>query len=476
MPNPLEKTMLTVLLSITLTFSVAGTATAKSLRYGTVYLAKFENLLANQILLDEINKKGISRPLQLQLQDMELKWLRSLDRFRTHNPTNAKTLAEQVLQNQVSESNQELQTANNQGKSQAEMQEMAQAMKDKVNAQQALMIRLVQEIFSSGKLANALAKVASKNKIDVVLDRRGLLVSPKGKLDFAYDLNHDLAEDLNLSSQGFAIPESKPEPQDLRAGFYEGANASSDVQKLQAVGVPLANQRGINLLVDSRSILIGNKLYSGSNLTSEIVAAAPAGSESAATASSAPPPVEAAPSPSDTLKGDPNLPSRTAPAVTQSQATPQTNNAYRPQTSAPQASSVWQSSDAEPVGMPQYFATTNVNPNGGNNAVNAYAEAEMISTPNPNLFSVRGFHSLCACKGAFNVRMKLLRANCKSPFNDEMYPVECYYNSATRTFNCSGHGKSLVMSQVGARPKAISSYDWNLDFYTSIPMPAVPMN
>lgn len=265
-----------VLLSIILQLPFNCAASAKSMRYGIIFVAKFENLLANEILLDEISKTHVPHVTQLAEQEAMLTWLRSLDRNRTHSTANAKYLAELVLRNQVELGNQKLQQEKNQGKSDAELQQTANNLKSIINAEQALLTRLVQEIFGSGKLGKALTNVASKNNVDVVLDRRGLFVTPQGKMMFAGDLNLAMCQELGVDSTKI-VPEaaSNPSSQSLKLGYFDRYKVETDEQKLRPLIVPMALKKGINLLVDTQAILFGIENFAGTNLTNDILAVAP---------------------------------------------------------------------------------------------------------------------------------------------------------------------------------------------------------
>lgn len=254
------------------TFSSA--AMAKSLRYGLIFTFKLENLLANQILMDEIAKTGVSRATQLAEQEMMIGWLRCLDRHRAYGPNNAKYFAEQAIRAAAGANNAKLSELVNQSHPQAG--ELSQKMIEAVTAEQKLFQRLVQEIFASGKLSNAIVVAANKNKIDVVIDRQALYVSPKGKNDFAYDLNLALAQELNVPAGQFPMPEEKPEAESLSIGFFDGSKVNTNVAGLSSLVLPIAKNKGLNLVVDSRGILLGNTNYRGTNLTNDMIAVAPA--------------------------------------------------------------------------------------------------------------------------------------------------------------------------------------------------------
>lgn len=265
-----------VLFAIFLQLPFNCAASAKSMRYGIIFLAKFESLLANEILLDEISKTHAPHVTQLAEQEAMLQWLRSLDRNRTHNPDNAKYLAELVLKSQIELGNQKLQQEKNQGKSDAEIQQTANNLKAVISAEQALLSRFVKEIFGSGKLAAAIASVASKNNVDVVLDRRGIFVTPRGKMDFAGELNFDMCQELGVDSTKFIREASaNPSSQSLKLGYFDAYKVETDEQKLRPVIVPMALKKGINLLVDTRAILFGIQNFAGTNMTNDILAVAP---------------------------------------------------------------------------------------------------------------------------------------------------------------------------------------------------------
>jgi hypothetical protein len=117
--------------------------------------------------------------------------------------------------------------------------------------------------------------------------------------------------------------------------------------------------------------------------------------------------------------------------------------------------------------LPRFFVAY-----GGNNTLGA---AELVPSPNPNLFEVRIWTRACPCKGAFNVRLNVLKANCQSEFGDrQIIPAECTYNQASQSLQCRG-AFNLTMPSTSNAPTVILSYPWTKpNFgYMGIPMPAV---